>query len=217
MRSFLKMLARLVYPDRCVLCHGPLHREETDICRTCRTEIELCPPMRKRIPHVAQWSAVWYYRDTVRESLLRCKFAHAKTYCAVYARFMALKVPQELGEFDILTWVPVSSRRKRIRGYDQSELLAQALGRELNCQPVRLLRKVRDNPPQSSLLEASQRKANVLGVYQTVSPGTFAGKRVLLLDDIITTGSTASEAARVLLTAGAKEVQCAAVAAAEKP
>ena len=217
MMKLPSMLARLLYPDRCTLCHGPLHREETDICHTCRTEIEQCPPMRKRIPHVAQWSAVWYYKDDVRKSLLRCKFARARTYCAVYAHFMALKVPQELGEFDILTWVPVSNRRKRIRGFDQSELLALALGRELDCQPACLLRKVRDNPPQSSLLEASQRKANVLGVYQAVSPGTLAGKRVLLLDDIITTGSTVSEAARVLLTAGAKEVQCAAVAAAEKP
>lgn len=217
MKRLLLFIVRLLYPDRCALCHRPMHREGTDVCHTCRTEIDLCPPMRKRIPHVAQWSAVWYYKDDVRKSLLRCKFAHVKAYCAVYARFMALKVRQELGEFDILTWVPVSNRRKCIRGYDQSELLALTLGRELDCQPARLLRKVRDNPPQSGFPDYSHRRANVLGVYQPVNPQVFAGKRILLVDDIVTTGSTVSEAARVLLTAGAKEVQCAAVAAAEKP
>ena len=79
--------------------------------------------------------------------------------------------------------------------------------------PVSTLKKIRHNRPQSGITGAEKRKANVLGAYRAVSPDKVAGKRVLLLDDILTTGATMSEAARVLKTAGAKEVHGAAVAA----
>ena len=96
------------------------------------------------------------------------------------------------------------------------ELLAEAVGRELGMEPVPMLKKVRHNRPQSGLNDASKRRANVLGAYRAVHPEEIDGKRILLLDDLLTTGATAGEAARVLLTAGAKEVHCAAVAAAQK-
>ena len=68
--------------------------------------------------------------------------------------------------------------------------------------------KVLDNPPQSGLEDAAARRANVLGAYRAVKPENFAGRRVLLVDDIITTGSTLGECARVLKEAGAAEVLC---------
>ena len=88
------------------------------------------------------------------------------------------------------------------------ELLAQAVGKELGMDPVSTLRKIRNNRPQSRIHGQAQRRANVLGVYRTVCPEQLEGKRILLLDDIVTTGATAGECARVLLTAGAKEVHC---------
>ena len=78
------------------------------------------------------------------------------------------------------------------------------------------LKKVRHNKKQSGLGDISQRRANVLGVYRVLDPEAVRGKRVLLLDDVLTTGATAGECARMLLTAGAKEVHCAALAAALK-
>ena len=81
-------------------------------------------------------------------------------------------------------------------------------------QPVSTLKKVRNNRPQSGIVGQAKRRANVLGVYRAVCPQEVRGKRVLLLDDIITTGATAGECARVLLTAGAKEVHCGVIAAA---
>lgn len=74
--------------------------------------------------------------------------------------------------------------------------------------------KIRDNPPQSGITDDAKRRANVLGAYRVTDPARAAGKRILLLDDVITTGSTAGECARMLLIAGAKEVTCAAVACA---
>ena len=118
--------------------------------------------------------------------------------------------------FDVLTWIPVSRARKFRRGYDQVELLARSVGKELAVELVPVLRKIRNNRQQSKIRDAAVRRANVLGVYRVTDPDSVRGKRVLLLDDILTTGATASEAARVLLTAGAKEVHCAAVAASRK-
>ena len=117
-------------------------------------------------------------------------------------------------DFDVLTWVPISARRQWQRGYDQGEQLALAVGKELGVSPVKCLKKHRNNRPQAELGDASQRRANVLGVYRCIRPELVRGKRVLLLDDVITTGATAGECARVLLTAGAKAVLCATVAAA---
>ncbi len=208
----IERLAVLLFPPKCVLCGRLLQKDETDLCRRCRIETPEYTRRRFPIPFVAQWSALWYYDGNVRQSLLRYKFGGKRSYASVYGRLLAIKL-QDV-PFDLLTSVPVSARRRRKRGYDQVALLANAVGRELGRPPAALLRKTRDNPPQSGIQGRAQRKANVLGVYKAVSPDALAGKRILLLDDIITTGATVSECARVLLSAGAKEVVCAAVAAA---
>ena len=149
--------------------------------------------------------------------MLRYKFCNARSYGHSYGRLLAMKLLREYPQgFDCLTWVPVSRLREFRRGYDQVELLAKAVGRELGISPVPLLKKVRHNRPQSGLHGAEKRRANVLGAYRVIAPAGVAGKRILLLDDILTTGSTAGECARVLLTAGAKEVHCAVIAAARK-
>ena len=86
------------------------------------------------------------------------------------------------------------------------------IARELGAEAVCTLKKIRHNQPQSTLGGVSHRKANVLGAYRVIQP--VEGKKILLLDDIVTTGATASECARTLLTAGAKEVKLAALAVA---
>ena len=134
-----------------------------------------------------------------------------------YGRLLAMKIMEEHPEgLDILTWIPISRLRKLRRGYDQCELLARAVGEELGMTPVPTLKKIRNNRRQSGIVGAAQRRANVLGVYRVLDAETVRDKRILLLDDIVTTGATAGEAARVLLTAGASEVHCAAVAASRK-
>ena len=210
-------LTRLLFPPKCVLCGKLLEKEESDLCRQCRVEAPAYPNHKSAPQFLDSFAAVWYYEGNVRKSLLRYKFHNARSFAPAYGRFLAMKLLQTHPEgFDVLTWVPVSRRRKFRRGYDQVELIARAVGTELGMSPVRLLKKIRHNRPQSGISDAAQRRANVLGVYQ-VEPGQdIAGKRILLLDDILTTGATAGEAARVLLTAGAKEVHCAAVAAARK-
>ncbi len=207
----------IFFPHQCVLCQKVLPTGQTDLCHSCRAETEDFPKPKYKISFVAGWTSMWYYNEKVRHSMLLYKFYNRRSYGAIYGRLLAMKLQETpLCQYDILTWVPVSSRRKWKRGYDQVELIAQSVGQELLTPATPTLRKVRHTKPQSRLSDISRRKANVLGAFAVLDPAIVAGKRILLLDDIITTGATVSECSRVLLTAGAKEVHCAAVAALNK-
>lgn len=210
-------LMELLFPPKCVLCREILKNGEIDLCKGCRAEAPEYPNRKIKLQFLDSFAAVWYYEGNVRRSLLRYKFYNARSYSLSYGRILAMKLLREYPEgFDVLTWVPVSRLRKLRRGYDQVELLAKAVGKELGMSPVPTLIKIRNNRPQSRLKGAEARRANVLGAYRILENVDVKGKRVLLLDDILTTGATAGECARVLLSAGAKEVHCAAVAAARK-
>ena len=212
--KILHRIVQILFPPKCILCGSILEKNELDLCTDCRIHGAECPVKRTKLPFVESWLAVWHYEGNVRRSLLRYKFYNKRHYAAAYGRLLAMKILREREcDFDLITWVPISRWRKLRRGYDQVELLAKAVCHELGTEAVSCLRKVRHNPPQSGIVGQAQRRANVLGVYEAPEPDRFRDKRVLLLDDIITTGATVSEAARVLLTAGAKEVHCAAVAA----
>ena len=207
----------LLFPPKCILCGRLLKKTEQDLCRECRCDSPEYPFRKENIQFLDSFTAVWYYEGSVRKSLLRYKFYNSRSFADGYGRLLAMKLLQTHPEgFDCLTWVPVSCLRKFRRGYDQVELLAKAVGRELGMTPVPLLKKVRHNRPQSGITDGALRRANVLGAYREVNREAISGKRILLLDDILTTGATAGECARVLLTCGAKEIHCAAVAAARK-
>ena len=213
--KFFSWLLDLFFPPKCVLCKCFLSREETDICHHCRQNTPEWEKSKFRLSFVAGWTGLWYYKDTVRDSLIRYKFRGLSCYGPAYGRALAMHLRQKgFAETDVLTYVPVAPLRRLIRGYDQVELLADAVGKELGIPAVRTLRKIRNTPPQSGFKDISHRRANVLGAYRIPNPDLVRGKRILLLDDVITTGATASECARMLLTAGAKEVCCAAIAVA---
>lgn len=207
----------LLFPPKCVLCRKILEKNETDLCHACRAKNPDCSRSNRKLPFVDHFAGVWYYEEEVRGSILRYKFYGARGYAKIYGRFLAMALQkQDLTDFDVLTWVPTGFWRKLRRGYDQVELLAGAVGQELGVEPVKLLKKVRHNKPQSGIVGDAQRRANVLGVYAMMPEADVKGKRILLLDDVITTGATAGEAARVLLTAGAESVNCGAVAIARR-
>ena len=209
-----RRLLEWLFPRKCILCRKFLGRDETDLCRECRVDQPEYRYGKKKVPHTADLTAVWMYEGQVRQSLHRYKFGGARHYAEAYGRLLAMRILRDLPEAEVITWVPVSRKRKRERGYDQVELLAEAVSAELSIPCEALLEKFRDNRANSGLKTPAERRANVLGVYKVPEGADIRGKRVLLLDDIVTTGATASECARVLLTAGAKEVLFAAVAAA---
>ena len=214
--KLLYKLSQLLFPAKCVLCGRLLGADQTDLCPDCRIQTPEISGENRKLPHLAKSHSLWYYEGAVRNSLLRYKFRGRRSYANTYGALLAMKILQESPEFDILTWIPISRMRKWRRGYDQVELIAKVVARELNVPLTRTLKKRRNNRPQSGLTDAAARRANVLGVYLPVSAQAFSGKRIVLLDDIMTTGATAGECARTLLTAGANEVYCFTVAVSQQ-
>ena len=210
------MLLRLLFPPKCVLCDRLLEKNETDLCHSCRGNAPDFAQIKRNHSFIAQWTGLWYYKDNVRKSLHRFKFRNRRSYADTYGRLLAVRLEQtQLSQdVDLITWVPVSARRRRKRGYDQSELLARAVGKELGIPVAKTLIKYRHTPPQSGMREPAHRRANVMNAYRAYRPETFLGKRILLLDDVLTTGATSTECARVLFTANAKEIYFASVAVA---
>ena len=209
-------LLDLLFPPKCILC-GCMLPSHTDLCENCRENAPIFKKQKRKLRFLDSYTAVWYYKDYVRESLLRYKFAGYSFLDRSYGRFLAERIRRDYPQgVDVLTWVPTSRKRRRKRGYDQCRLLACAVGRELGIRPRRLLRKIKNNPAQSGIDDASARRANVAGAYRVVRPELARDRRVLLIDDILTTGATSGECARMLKVAGAREVHLAVVAVTPK-
>lgn len=208
-------MLHLIFPRKCILCRKILSRKEQQLCHNCLIAQPEFHLSKRNIPFIAHWTALWYYKDMVRPSILRFKFYGYRSYGDRYAQMLSHKLDYLEDEYDILTWVPVSLLRSLRRGYDQASLLAKALGRHIGTPAVRTLRKIRHTPPQSGIREPALRRANVLGAYRVHNPEQLRGKRILLIDDVVTTGATASECAKTLMLAGAEKVIFAAVAAAD--
>ena len=212
----LGALLNLLFPPRCVFCRRLLHRGEEGICPRCQQELPwaLGAEAEQTGEFFSLCASPLWYQDQVRASFHRYKFKGVRGYSRTYGRLVAQCVQDHLaGRYDLITWVPLSRARLRQRGYDQAMLLASAAALALDDVAAETLCKVRDTEAQSGLgKNDASRRANVLSAYQVTDPALVEGRRVLLIDDIVTTGSTLSECARVLRTAGATDVVCAALA-----
>lgn len=210
----LRWLKNLIYPPKCALCKRVLEKGQTDLCPDCRANGPDFILSKKRISYVAGWTALWYYKGNARQTLIDYKFHNYRAYSNHYGRLLAMRLlTEKQADYDLITWVPCSFWRLLSRGFDHVRKIAVTVSRELELPLVRTLKKPIHNPPQSSMKDIAQRRANVLGVYSPYKKEQFTGKRILLLDDIITTGATAGECAKILIINGAKEVYFAAVAA----
>lgn len=215
MRNPGSALLDLLFPPKCVFCHRLLARGERSICNDCAKKLLHMDASERSGEFFSVCVAALPYEEPVRGSIHRYKFSGRQEYAGAYAPLLAACVRERLsGRFDMVSFVPVSAKRRRKRGYDQAELLARETAALLDVPVCAALKKVRSNPAQSSLTGAAARKANVLGAYRAQNETEFAGRRVLLIDDVVTTGATLSECSRVLLTAGAKDVVCAALSGA---
>ncbi len=209
-----KTLLDILFPPKCAFCRRIMHSGVESPCPYCRDGLPYTKGGgRQKGDFFSVCVAPLYYEDEVRESLLRYKFKGATGYASVYAKLLAPCIASELsGDYDLISWVPLSKGRYKERGYDQAMLLALATALELDDVAVSTLEKTLDVAKQSTVGSAEKRRANISGAYCVPDPELIAGKRILLIDDIVTSGSTLSECARTLKSAGAAGVVCAAVA-----
>lgn len=204
-------LLDLVFPVKCPFCQTV--RDDPGICPACMESLPWTDEghgLRELEPGLLCAAPLWY-TGSVRTGIRRYKFHGGVCAAGPLGELIAQTAAERFsGEFDTVAWVPVSARRLRQRGYDQARLLAESACGLWDAAPEPLLRKIRDNPAQSSLESAEARRKNTEGVYEAA--GDPSGKRVLLIDDVCTTGSTLSSCAAVLREAGAAGIVCVAAA-----
>ena len=207
-------LLDLLYPPRCPFCRRLLKSNKERLCPRCRERFETLPVggYRRELEGIRLTAAPFAYEGAVRESLHRYKFGGVTAYARTYAEFIGKCIDENEISCDIITWVPLSRRRLRKRGYDQARLIAEELSEYLHLPAEKLLEKRVDTKPQSGTGSAEKRRANAAGVYACPQPDKIRGKRILLVDDIVTTGATLCECAKMLRAAGAAEIYGAAAA-----
>lgn len=209
--GFFSGLLDLLFPPKCVLCRSVLWPGSTGLCSECAQWARERDMIRKGT-FFGRCAIALPYEDRVRDAVHRFKFGDQPGCATAFGHLLADTIRSRLkDEYEIITWVPVSRKRRRERGYDQAMLLAMAASLDLGDVAVETLKKTVDNPKQSTLSDPEVRRENVQGVYQVTEPELVAGKRILVIDDVITTGATLEEASRTLLMAGASYVVCAAL------
>lgn len=208
--GFISGLLDLFFPPRCAFCKRVLGAGETGMCKRCDKALARTRNGGARTGDFFDLCvSPLYYEDRVRAAILRFKFQDATAYAELFGRLIADCVTEHLaGRYDLITWVPLSRNRLKKRGYDQAMLLAMAAALQLDDVAVELLKKPEEVPAQSGVGSAEKRRANICGAFCVADEELVSDRRILLIDDIVTTGSTLSECAKTLKAAGAKEVVC---------
>lgn len=190
----------------CPACTDALPRIGAPVCLFCGMEQRWCR-CRKRARHFDRVVAPFYYESTAARGVLRMKSSGDRPAAAFFAREMAEVVRRHYAELplDGIVFVPTGGDAWRERGFNPSERLATELADELALPVWPLLCKVMENRRQKAL-SASERTGNVLGVFDVTDETAVRGKTFLLVDDIVTTGSTLDECAKMLKIYGAAAV-----------
>lgn len=179
----------------CAACGLPLQATEQSSCAICLA----------RPPRIARTRAAVAYDDLSRNVAIRLKYARKVALARTMARYMAPLV--ECGDDRLLVPVPLHRTRLWGRGFNQSALVAHELSERLGivADPL-VLRRTRSTPPLKGMT-ALQRRKTVAGAFEVRDKRAIAGKTVVLVDDVLTTGSTAEACARTLKRAGAARVE----------
>lgn len=201
-----------LYPSRCAFCHS-VTENGVLLCCDCENKLPYTrAASEQRMTHISKCVSPLFYENDVRSSILRYKFKGATGYCRIYAELLAKCIDESKIICDIITWVPLSRKKLRRRGYNQTELIAREFSALTGIPCAGLLLKVKDNKAQSGINDAAVRKKNVSGVYRlSKDAGAYSGA-VLIIDDVVTTGATLSECAKTLKNGNFSEIYAATVA-----
>jgi ComF family protein len=183
-------------PGGCSICGVPLEATDADTCARCLA----APPL------IARTRAAVAYEEISKSIALRLKYGRKVALAKTMARFMA-PLAGELPTDSILVPVPLHRRRTWTRGFNQAALVANELSKRLGLRAESgLLRRVRPTPPLKGM-SLSQRKRTVQGAFRVAPDADLRERTIVLVDDVLTTGSTSEACAKALQRAGAERVE----------
>ena len=226
MSGLTDSLKHVFFPQHCFLCNEVLYPHQRmcpvcaekapyilpPVCEHCGRSKEECH-CGKRRRAFARCISPFYHKGVAQNGIYTLKSEGFSVTVDGFAAEMAEVVRREYGgiPFDCVTAVPLHKRELLERGFNQAEKLGRALAKLLGIPYVSALKKIAVTAPQKEL-KAVQRTGNLLGVFDAC--GAVEGKTILLVDDVITTGSTLDECAKMLKIFGAEEVYAVTAAAA---
>lgn len=232
-----KLVELIVFPSFCRLCEALLEKPgEKIVCGECLARLipcrgpscpccgrflegppegHLCRRCLERPPAFSLHRSCGAYHGTLKDIILLLKYRRYAVLSRALAAYAETCLAPEEGlwvDADFLVPVPLHAARKRERGFNQSRLIARDLARIRKLEVLdRCLVKIRNVPPQTSL-EAGERDKNVKKAFAVRKRRKIAGKTLVLVDDVFTTGATLRECSRTLLEAGAREVRALTIA-----
>ena len=216
MSRTIDLFLDLLYPTRCIVCRRSISPGRPRFCPSCAERVS--GSVHMRTAYVSDCVCACSYEGELAEAIRRYKFEGCQAYAYAFSELVAERIYEELwGSFDVMTWAPLAADRMRERGYDQTKLIAEKTAKRLCVPLVPTLKKKNGVKKQSMTKSAAERRLNISGAYSVPKPAPVAGKRILLIDDIVTSGSTISECAKTLRHAGAERVVCAALAKTPAP
>lgn len=193
-------LLRILFPSPCVQC-GYLSEA---LCKWCFHEVEFRPHVRD-LEGLHVCSALYYEEESIVGKLIRpFKYSHQADLFRVFVPWMRETLRLLNDGPVVFVPVPLFKSRELERGYNQAELLAKWLGKSMGMPVLPLVRRVKDTGSQARLIDRKSREENMEGAF--VVEGTMPGCSVVLVDDIVTTGSTLLACAEALRAAGASQV-----------
>lgn len=182
---------------KCKKCGKQLSEEEVEYCLDCRTA-----------KHVFNTGiAAFLYDDTISKSIYRFKYHNRRTYAEYYGKAIAEKYEKQIRRWraDVIIPVPIHEKKRIKRGYNQAELIAEEIGKQLGIKvDCKYLERTVNTKPQKEMDKAG-RKKNLENAFK-IRYNIVEYKKIILVDDIYTTGSTIDGCARVLMEGGATEV-----------
>lgn len=221
------VITGILYPARCVMCNEVIGGGRTVCCQTCREKLpfireprcykcgkaledmtqEYCLDCTKKKHFYTRGIALWGYNEQVKHAVYRYKYKNQR----VYAGYFADELVQNCGavirswEADMLVPVPLHRARYRKRGFNQAQLLAEKMSQQLGLSVCpHAVGRVRNTRPQKELND-KERQKNLKSAF-IIDENSVKLKKIILVDDIYTTGATVDAITELLLCAGALQV-----------
>ncbi len=194
----------------CEKCKKDLPFQDKNICEICGDVIfaqeNICLNCKAKLPAYKKVVSIFWYENEIIKLVYSFKYGGSKYLAKPMANIMSEKLKTENLNFDVILPVPISDKKLKTRGYNQSELLAKEISQKLNCDTYNnILIRVKDTVTQTNLTR-KERQENLKDAFAINDKKLIKNKNVLLIDDVLTTGSTAEECSKVLLKNAAKNV-----------
>lgn len=206
-----KKIEEIIFPKCCLIC-SKLNKDI--LCEKCKNEIlknvNVKIEYKENIKTYYDKHIYFFlYKDNIRNLILDYKFNDKPYLYKIFSEIIIKnkKIYRILKKYDIIIPVPIHKKRKRIRGYNQSELISKEISNKIETVKYenKVLQKIVNNKPQSTL-DKFQRKENVKNAYKVINKVKIQNKNIIIFDDIFTTGNTVNSCAKILKENGANKI-----------